>query len=293
MAQPISTLTTGINSYYMIQLIENLSQLDIGYDPEIDDIDQDLVLQFLKEGFQRIISSNARLPWFQSTWFFSTIGNQQSYYYPLNLLTTFSPYIPTFPDEEDPDSVAYSLEEVKEVISVVNNTDMGNELIYIDHFKAESIWVGANNTPNIPTYWSLWANEIYLWPIPINIDGGYQMTVRGYRQPFYTWLTTSLQSTSEDYVDLDNEMTMLLINFALARIFQYNEDAEMAKVYMDHFNVGMSMYVENLTSPNSNQPIIMSGGLQLNGAANRAYNSPYGTGIQILGSGSNPLGRAW
>jgi hypothetical protein len=62
---------------------------------------------------------------------------------------------------------------------------------------------------------------------------------------------------------------------------------------MDHFNMGMSMYVENLTSPNSNQPIIMSGGLQLNGAANRAYNFPYGAGIQILGSGTNPLGRGW
>ena len=297
MAQPNTSLTIGLNSYYLLELIENLAQLDIGYNPEIDDINQDLVLQFMKEGYNRIISSNARLPWFQSTWTFSTNADERQYYYPFNLISTFSPFISTYPNEVDPNEVAYSLAEVREVINIVNNTNSGNELIYIDHFKAESIWVGVNDTPDIPSYWSLWANEIYLWPRPNasgeGESGSYSMTIRGYRQPNFSWLTDSQQSTSEQYVDLDNEMQMLLINFVLARIFQFNEDAEMAKVYMEHFNIGMAMQVENLTSPNSNQPLIMSGGLLLNGAANTAYGWGNGTGIQILGNGTNPLGRAW
>ena len=45
MAAPSTTLTTGLNSFYLIQLIESLSQLEIGYNPDVDDINQDLVLQ--------------------------------------------------------------------------------------------------------------------------------------------------------------------------------------------------------------------------------------------------------
>jgi hypothetical protein len=59
---------SGLNSYWLIQLLENVSQLQIGYDNDVDDINQDLVLQFLKEGFQTIVDTDTRWPWFETNY---------------------------------------------------------------------------------------------------------------------------------------------------------------------------------------------------------------------------------
>ena len=81
---------------------------------------------------------------------------------------------------------------------------------------------------------------------------------------------------------------MMLVNFTLARIFQFQEDSEMANVYMKHFDTGVTLAKANLISPNNNQPIILSGGLQLTGT----YLSGSFAGIQVL-PGSPPLGRMY
>lgn len=288
MPAPSTTLTTGLTSYYLIQLIEDLSQLAIGYDADADDIDQDLVLQFIKEGYQRIVSLDTRWPWFQSTYNFDTVLNQRGYSSGIDLITTFSPYVAVYPAAG---GTGLTTANIREVISVINNTDAGNELVYLDQFKCESIWVGTNDQADIPAYWSLWDNRINLWPKPNDV---YDITVRGYRQPDLTWLTDSNNSASTNYVDLDPEFHMMLINFVLSRIFQFQEDPEMANVYMQHYNAGVTIAKQNLTAPNSNQPLIMSGGLQLNGAANRAYGYGYGqAGIIVQPGSPYPLGRMY
>ena len=267
MPQPNSTLTTGLNSYYLIELIENLSQLQIGYNPDVDDIDQDLVLQFIKEGYQRIVSLETRWPWFQATYAFTTVENNRTYSSGFSLQTAYSnptgstaagSYPLVFPDAQ---ALDLNSTNIREIIALVNNTNAGNDLIYMDQFKCESTWVGTSDQASIPVYWSLWGNQINLWPKP---DDEYQITVRGYRQPNLN-------------VDLDPEFHMMLINFVLARTFQFQEDPEMARVYMDHYNAGVTLAAANLTAPNSNQPLIMSGGFQLNGAANRRYGYGYGS----------------
>jgi hypothetical protein len=289
MPAPASTLTTGLNSYYLIQLIENLSQLQIGYDQNTDDIDQDLVLQFIKEGYQRIVSLDGRYPWFQSTYQFVTLPSIRTYDDAFSLTATWSPYIPVAPD---PNALNLTISNIREVISVTNNTNAGNECIYIDQFKAESTWVGTNDQPDIPAYWSLWGNQINLWPKPNDTE--YQITIRGYRNPSLTWLTDSSNSSSTDYVDLDPEFHMMLVNFTLARIFQFQEDPEMASVYMNHYNSGVTIAKANLTAPNSNQPLIMSGGFQLNGAANTNYGYGYGqAGILVQPGSPSPIGRMY
>ena len=286
MPAPSTTLTTGLNSYYLIQLIENLSQLEIVYDNDVDDIDQDLVLQFIKEGYQRIVSLDTRWPWFQSSYQFNTVANQRSYSSTFDLTATSSPYISVYPNASATD---LDLSDIREVINCVNNTDAGNELIYLDQFKAESIWVGTNDQPDTPSYWTLWGGQINLWPKP---DSVYDMTIRGYRQPNLSWLTDSSNPASTVYVDLDPEFHMMLVNFVLARTFQFQEDPEMASVYMQHYNAGVTIAKENITATNGNQPLIMSGGLQLNGAQNKAYlGNGYGSaGILVM---PGPFGRMY
>ncbi len=113
--------------------------------------------------------------------------------------------------------------------------------------------------------------------------------MRGYRVPSLTWLD-NLGSSSTDYVDLDTEFHMMLVNFVMMRIFQYQEDPEMAAVYQRHFQEGVAIAQQNLSAPNANQPLIMSGGLQLTPYGYWWNNTP---GITVLPGSPYPLGKLW
>jgi len=276
-----AALTTGINTYYLIQYLEDISELDIGIGDEVD-INQTLVLQFIKEGYQRVISLYDRWPWFQSIYTFNTVNNQRGYSTGFTLTNTTSTAIAT-------PAAGRTFSDIAQIINVVNNTNGGNELVYIDQFKAESIWVGTSDQSDIPAYWSLWAGQVNLWPKPNDV---YAITMRGYRVPSLAWLD-NLGANSTEYVDLDTEFHMMLINFVMMRIFQYQEDPEMAAVYQRHFQEGVAIAQQNIAAPNSNQPLIMSGGLLLNGAANTAYGYGYGPAFNVIPGSPNPFGRPW
>lgn len=281
----------GLNSFYLIQLLENLSQLQIGYDDDTDDINQDLVLQFLKEGFQTIVDSETRWPWFETNYqAIMTYGT--SYITSFSQTSTYSPY-------QTQSVPIVNISEIKELVNVIAiqgnyNTNpnvqfegYGQELIYLGQHQAERVWVGSFNQVSIPGYFSLWANQMYLWPRP---DQDYSLFIRGYRVPDLTWLNDSTNSESTNYVDLDLELQACLITYTMSRIYQFQEDAEMAAVYSNQFRANLKNYQDYLTAPSSNQPLIYSGGLQLAGGM---YGSSV-PGIQVLQSSTGiPSAVAW
>jgi len=283
--------TTGLNSYWLIQLLENVSQLQIGYDDDTDDINQDLVLQFLKEGFQTIVDADTRWPWFETN-YTALVPFGQPTVTSFSQVSTYSPYqtqiVPIVP-----------INDIKELINVVaiqgdaiadpslQYSAYGLELIYISQDQGEKIWVGSMNQPDIPGYFSLWSNKLYLWPRP---NMTYTLFIRGYREPDLTWLNDSSNSQSLNYVDLDLELQACLITYTMSRIYQFQEDAEMARVYRDQFVTNLKNYQDYLTAPSSNQPLVYSGGLQLSGIG-YGYNVP---GIRVMPSSSAiPSAIAW
>lgn len=223
----------------MRQFVGELSDLDIGFDPN-DDISTDLVNGFVKEGFQKIVALSQRYPYYQSTYGVSTIANQRSY-------ASFGRILPTIA------TVTFS--DIQQIISVVNNTNGGNALVYIDQARAESIWVGTSDQPEIPAYFSIWAGQLNLWPKP---DQVYSLTIRGFRIPSLTWFSDESLS-----IDIDPQMQLPLVNYVMARIFQFQEDPEMAREYMTSFEKAVAIIQGQLTAPSSNRQLIMSGGLQL------------------------------
>jgi hypothetical protein len=230
----------ALNITQIQTLVEDITDLDIGVGTNYD-ITPDLFNAYAREGYQRIVSTFSRWPWFQATYTLNTVAEQRSY---------TSGFTKTAPESAS----GLTFGDIREIISVTNETDAGNQLIYIDNFKAEPVWVGTNDISGIPSYFSLWADSLQLWPKP---DDVYQLTIRGFRQPSYAWLSDAGQN-----VDLNDEFHIMLINFIVARLFQYQEDPEMAQVYMRHFEQGVAISRDDLTGPNSNQPLILSGGLQ-------------------------------
>lgn len=243
--------------------VSQLSELSIGASAQ-DDITTDIVNGFVKEGFQKIYQLSTRYPYYQASLGFTTTANTKAY----NSLTYTNPA----------GLGTISLSGLNQVISVVNNTNTGNSLIYLDQFKAESIWVGTNDVAGIPAYFTIWGNQIFLYPKP---DAAYVITVRAFRRPKLDWF-----SDVNLAIDISPDFQLPLINYVMARIFQYQEDPEMANVYMRNYEQEVALVQQNLTAPNNNQPMIMSGGLQLD----RGYwwsMTPY---LQVLPNSPYPLG---
>lgn len=257
----------------MRTFVGELSDLDIGFD-ENDDISTDLVNGFVKEGFQKVVALSTRWPYYQTTYTFTTTANQRAY-------STFAQFQPS-------SGTPKSITDISQITAVVNNgpsagnNGQGNALIYLDQARCESIWVGSQDQADIPAYFSIWANQLNLWPKPNDV---YAITLRGFRNPLLTWM-----QDENIAIDISPQLQLPLVNYVMARIFQFQEDPEMANEYMRSFERGIAVIQGNLTAPSSNRQLIMSGGLQL---------TPYDwwwsdtSNMRVLPGSPNPLGVAY
>jgi hypothetical protein len=228
----------------MRTFVGELSDLDIGFDAN-DDISTDLVNGFVKEGFQKVVALSNRWPYYQTTYSLAVITGIRPY-------TSFQQTQPTVIG-----SNPKGITDISQIISVVNSDTsfQGNSLVYLDQARCESIWVGAQDQEGPPAYFSIWADQLNLWPKP---DNNYSFTIRGFRNPSLTWM-----QNEGDAIDISPELQLPLINYVMARIFQFQEDTEMANEYMRSFERAIAIIQGNLTAPSSNRQLIMSGGLQL------------------------------
>ena len=198
-------------------------------DLDATDLSDAVIDQFAREGFQRIYALERRWPILQETYTFNTVANQREY--------TIS-----------------TIGDIREIISVVDTSTQGARLTLIDYNDAESIWLGNLDVASRPYFYSFWDKKLQLWAKP---DIVYPMTVRAFRNPVYTWLTDITES-----IDLDEWFHAILPYFVLARVYQRQEDSDLANMYMKSFEEGVAFALRDLMKASSAQPVIMSGGRQ-------------------------------
>ena len=193
------------------------------------DLSNTLIDQFAREGFQRIYALERRWPILQETYTFNTVANQREY--------TIS-----------------TIGDIREIISVVDTSTQGARLTLIDYNQAEETWLGNLDVASRPYFYSFWDKKLQLWAKP---DIVYSMTVRAFRNPVYTWLTDITEN-----IDLDEFFHAILPYFVLARVYQRQEDAQLAAMYLGTFEEGVAIAKRDLMKASSAQPVIMSGGRQ-------------------------------
>ena len=203
------------------QMVRDISDLDT------IDLPNSLLDTFIKEAFQRILVLERRWPWYQETYSLSTVASQRAY------------------------TIA-NIGDIKEIISIVDTSTSGNRFTLISYDDAEEIWLGNTDVASRPYFWAVWDGQIHLYPKP---DVVYPLTIRAYRNPSYTWLT----NTSTE-IDMDPLMHVLLAYYALARVYQRQEDSEMAQMNQRSFEEGVAMARRDLMKPSSHRPMLMSGG---------------------------------
>ena len=212
-----------------ITLTQLRTQVRNMVDLDETDLPDSIIDQFAREGFQRIYSLERRWPYLQETYTFNTVANQREY------------------------TVA-TIGDIREIISVVDTSTSGARLTLIPYDNAEEIWLGNTDVPSRPYFFSFWDKKLQLWAKP---DAIYPITVRAYRNPVYTWLT----STSET-IDLDEWFHALLPYFVIARVYQRQEDSDLSAMYMRSFEEGVGLARRDLMKASSAQPVIMSAGRQ-------------------------------
>jgi hypothetical protein len=202
-------------------MVRNISDLDT------TDLPNSVLDDYAKEAFQRIIVLERRWPKYQETYTFNTVANQRAY------------------------TIA-TIGDIREVVSLVDTSSSGNRLTMISFDDAEETWLGATDTASRPFFYALWDSQLHLYAKP---DAVYAISVRAYRNPLYTWLTSILTA-----IDCDEWFNILIVYFILSRVYQRQEDPELSQMYLKSFEEGVAMARRDLMKPPSARPIIVSGG---------------------------------
>ena len=204
-------------------MVRNISDLDT------TDLPNSVLDDFVKEAFQRIIVLERRWPKYQETYTFNTVVNQRAY------------------------TIA-TIGDIREVISLVDTSTSGSRLTMIPYDNAEEIWLGNTDVASRPYFYALWDSALHLYAKP---DAVYSITLRAYRNPLYTWLTTITNP-----IDCDEWFHILLVYFVLSRVYQRQEDPELSQMYLKSFEEGVAMARRDLMKTPSARPMLLSGGRQ-------------------------------
>lgn len=203
------------------QTVRDITDLDA------DDLPDSLLDLFIRDGYYRILDIEKRWPFLETSFTFNTVIGQRAY------------------------TIAnFTADPISQVVSIVDNSDIGSRLDMIGYDMGEATWNGTTDTNGDPIFYAIWQGQIHLFPKPDNVR---TLTCRGYREPI-DW------QTSGGAVDAAPSLHFPLVYYAVSRVYQRLEDAQMAAVYKQSFDEGVSLARNNIMKPTSHGQLIMAHG---------------------------------
>jgi hypothetical protein len=196
---------------------------------DVSDVSDATIDLYIKDGYDRIIAMERRWPFFEGSATFVTVAGQRDY--PI-------------------DTVGGVL--WREITSLLNTAPGGERLELISYDKGEQTFIADWDIQvGEPRFWSLWAGNVQLWPTPISAQ---TFLVRGYRRPNDWHLSDGTP------VDCDERFHRSLIYYAIAQLYQLQEDAEMSSFYRATFEEAVRLVRADVMRVASHVPLILSGG---------------------------------
>jgi len=197
-------------------------------DIDSSDITDDTMNRFLGEGYDVIVYSEKRWPFFEVEATFDTVGSQKDY----TLAVVGA-------------SVTNGL---REIASLRTNDHV---VTYVGRDSGDVVYPLDSTGTGEPWWWSFWADSVRLYPTP---GGVHTVTVRGYKDP------TAFGAGSSDATepsDLPTPFHMIIATYGIARAYEQQEDPVMAAQYFAVFNQeldNLRARYEDMPSP---QPIVL------------------------------------
>ena len=199
-------------------------------DIDSSDIADDTLNRFLGEGYDVIVYSEKRWPFYEVAATFSTVADTKDY--TLAAVGT---------------SVTNGLRE----IAALRTDD--HVLSFIGRDDSDSVYPLDVTTSGEPWYWSYWADTARLYPTP---DAVYTVNVRGYKNP------TAFGAGSSDSTepsDLPTPFHVVVAPYGVARAYEQQEDPQMAAQYFAIFNQELDNLKARHDDAPAPQPIILNG----------------------------------
>ena len=203
------------------QTVRDITDLDA------EDLPDSLLNLYLRDGYYRILDLEKRWPFLEKTFTFNTVAEQRAY-----------------------SISAFTADPMAQIVSIVDNTNVGLRLDMVGYDMAETTYVGSYDTSGDPLFYAVWAGQIHLFPKPNNVR---TLTVRGYREPV-DWITT------EGNVDASANLHFPLAYYACSRVYQRLEDSVMASEYKRAFDEGVLLAKEAILKPSSHAHMVLSAG---------------------------------
>jgi hypothetical protein len=199
-----------------VNLNEIRSKIREIVDLDQQDVSDTLLTMYIKDGYERIIALERRWPFFQKTYTLNTTSGQRAY--PINLIGDG---------------------DLREVTSLVDTSAVGR-------------WIGSFDQAQRPLYFSLWQDNVHLWPKP---DAVYPLIVRGYRKP------SDWTSSNSIEVDADERLHQALVYYGVAQVYQLQEDVELATFYRRTFDEAVRLATSDIMRPPSQRPLAFADGV--------------------------------
>lgn len=102
--------------------------------------------------------------------------------------------------------------------------------------------------------YSLWGNEVLLWPRPQAHADQRQYRLRGYRRAL-TWLTPANEP------DCDARLHLPLTHYAVALAYAQQEDETLEMSYMDRWQRDAELARRAIVEPRHHRPLVMPGSI--------------------------------
>jgi hypothetical protein len=194
---------------------------------EVDDEElPDTILNvYLQDAFDRTVSLDNRWPRNEKTWSATKIAGSTTVTLPLDV-------------------------NIPSIISVLGTN--GRRLGYVTNENLEdTFYTGVSVTTGEPSYWTTWQGQLLLMPNP-GVDTTYGLTIRGYRQPVWDNLASTIP-------DVDTRLHPALAYYTMALSYAAQEDEVLEGVYMARWERDCRSLMSAILDPPRHRPVVLNG----------------------------------
>lgn len=206
---------------------------------EIDssDISDATLNRFLGEGYDQVVYSEKRWPWYETETTFTTVAGTKDY-----TLATVGASV----QNTAAPPVNVGLKEIQ----ALRTDDEILQLLGRD--EADAMYPLNTTSSGTPCYWSYWADTVRMYPTP---PGGETIYVRGYKNPTHFGVNTV---NGLGPVDFPEPFHVVIATYGISRAYDQQEDPEMAITYFNTFIRELDNLRARYLDAPAPQPMIMN-----------------------------------
>ena len=190
---------------------------------ESDDVSDANIHLYLNQGL-RELSMAFRWPWLEATTTVDVVAATASYALPADYRKLF----------------------------VVQDTDARRSLTRLTLAQAQNHWGGDVPEGDAADWYYVWDDALYLVPIP-------GTTATAAYKIYYQKAVTVLAADA-DTPEFASEFHLILTHYAIARVWEHEEEFEKAKVADDTFRVKVAQMAQYYLKREESDPLIFGGG---------------------------------